>query len=100
MRTKMFGSFLILICLAGCSDTHAIDACRELARSRDKSGKLLLTGAALTDATRVVLENASKSKSPRLRESVNTMAHAAQTQSVEEWRRGLADLKAACVDFQ
>jgi hypothetical protein len=100
MGTRMFGSFLILVCLAGCSDTHAIDACRELARSRDNSGKLLLRGEALTNATRVVLENASKSKSPRLRESVNTMAHAAQTQSVEEWRRGLADMKAACAEFK
>ena len=100
MKTRMFGSFLILICLAGCSDTHAIDACRELARSRDNSGKLLLRGAALTNATKVVLENASKAKSPRLRESVNTMAHAAQTQSVEEWRRGLADMKAACAEFK
>ena len=100
MRARMFGSFLILICLAGCSDTHAIDACRELARSRDNSGKLLLRGAALTNATKVVLDSASKSKSPRLRDSVNTMAHAAQVQSVEEWRRGLADMEAACQDFQ
>jgi len=100
MRARMFGSFLVLICLAGCSDTHAITACRELARSRDKTGKLLLRGAALTNATKVLLDSASKSKSPRLRDSVNTMAHAAQVQSVEEWRRGLADLEAACEDFQ
>lgn len=100
MGTRMFGSFLILIFLAGCSDAHAITACRELARSRDKSGKLLLRGAALTNATKVVLDNASKSKSPRLRDSVSTLAHAAQVQSVEEWRRGLADMESACKDFQ
>src|SRR5687768_11714323 len=100
MGTRTFGSLLILLFLAGCSDSHAINACRELARSRDKSGKLLLRGAALTNATKLVLDNASKAKSSRLRDSVSTLAYAAQVQSVEEWRRGLADLEAACQDFQ